>query len=381
MSDRVLRADIVRTLPGFSLTASFDVGRETLVLFGPSGSGKSLTLQALAGIDRPDGGRITLGADDDEVVLFDAQQGVQRKPQERRIGYVPQTLALFPHLSVLENVVYGLRRQPRTAREEHGKRLLALMRITEFADRLPRQLSGGQQQRVALARALAVEPRLLLLDEPFTALDGPTRRELGAQVRRIHDERGIPVLLVTHDRDEAFALADRIAVIDQGRILQISSREDAFARPLSRRVAELVGIENVLPAIVRGVTPNALTVEWGATALTVRGDHTALDPAPGQRLDLAIAASQLLVLKDDLPLGETSGSDEEGRANVIEVRAAQTEMARDTVRMELLPIRPPSTTALQLELPAYVYYRLGLDSRANFAVQLKPEWLHPMASS
>ncbi len=381
MSDRVLRADIVRTLPGFSLTASFDVGRETLVLFGPSGSGKSLTLQALAGIDRPDGGRITLGADDDEVVLFDAQQGVQRKPQERRIGYVPQTLALFPHLSVLENVVYGLRRQPRPAREEHGKRLLALMRITEFADRLPRQLSGGQQQRVALARALAVEPRLLLLDEPFTALDGPTRRELGAQVRRIHDERGIPVLLVTHDRDEAFALADRIAVIDQGRILQISSREDAFARPLSRRVAELVGIENVLPAIVRGVTPNALTVEWGATALTVRGDHTALDPAPGQRLDLAIAASQLLVLKDDLPLGETSGSAGEGRANVIEVRAAQTEMARDTVRMELLPIRPPSTTALQLELPAYVYYRLGLDSRANFAVQLKPEWLHPMASS
>ncbi|MCZ6544147.1 MAG: hypothetical protein O6913_00385, partial [Chloroflexi bacterium] len=232
-----------------------------------------------------------------------------------------------------------------------------------------------------LARALAVEPRLLLLDEPFTALDGPTRRELGAQVRRIHDERGIPVLLVTHDRDEAFALADRIAVIDQGRILQISSREDAFARPLSRRVAELVGIENVLPAIVRGVTPNALTVEWGATALTVRGDHAALDPAPGQRLDLAIAASQLLVLKDDLPLGETSGPDEEGRANVIEVRAAQTEMARDTVRMELLPIRPPSTTALQLELPAYVYYRLGLDSRANFAVQLKPEWLHPMASS
>ena len=381
MSDRVLRADIVRTLPGFSLTASFDVGRETLVLFGPSGSGKSLTLQALAGIDRPDGGRITLGADDDEVVLFDAQQGVQRKPQERRIGYVPQTLALFPHLSVLENVVYGLRRQPRTAREEHGKRLLALMRITEFADRFPRQLSGGQQQRVALARALAVEPRLLLLDEPFTALDGPTRRELGAQVRRIHDERGIPVLLVTHDRDEAFALADRIAVIDQGRILQISSREDAFARPLSRRVAELVGIENVLPAIVRGVTPNALTVEWGATALTVRGDHAALDPALGQRLDLAIAASQLLVLKDDLPLGEASGSDEEGRANVIGVRAAQTEMARDTVRMELLPIRPPSTTMLQLELPAYVYYRLGLDSRANFAVQLKPEWLHPMASS
>ena len=381
MSDRVLRADIVRTLPGFSLTASFDVGRETLVLFGPSGSGKSLTLQALAGIDRPDGGRITLGADDDEVVLFDAQQGVQRKPQERRIGYVPQTLALFPHLSVLENVVYGLRRQPRTAREEHGKRLLALMRITEFADRFPRQLSGGQQQRVALARALAVEPRLLLLDEPFTALDGPTRRELGAQVRRIHDERGIPVLLVTHDRDEAFALADRIAVIDQGRILQISSREDAFARPLSRRVAELVGIENVLPAIVRGGTPNALTVEWGATALTVRGDHAALDPALGQRLDLAIAASQLLVLKDDLPLGDASGSDEEGRANVIGVRAAQTEMARDTVRMELLPIRPPSTTMLQLELPAYVYYRLGLDSRANFAVQLKPEWLHPMASS
>ena len=388
-SGTVLRAGIVRTLRGFSLAASFDMRSEVLVLFGPSGSGKSLTLQALAGVDRPDGGRIALrttaGAAGTEQVLFDAEAGIDRKPQERRIGYVPQSLALFPHLSVRENVVYGLRREPPHARAAAARRLLLLMRLSDLADRLPRQLSGGQRQRVALARALAVEPRLLLLDEPFTALDGPTRRALGQELRRLHQERGLPMLLVTHDTDEAFALGDRIAVMDAGRILQIGPREAVFAHPVSRRVAELVGIENVLPAVVRSAEGERVVVDWGEQALLVDRprEHTGQGPkvGPGARVDLAIGASQLTVLKDDQEPAEGE------RANVIEVETVETEMARDTMRLRLRALPPPGArplgtqgTPLRLEIPAYAYYRLALDTRPRFRVQLKPEWLHLMES-
>ena len=302
--ETVLRADLVRTLAGFSLAARFEVGCEVLVLFGPSGSGKSLTLQAIAGVDRPDGGSIVLDIDGDETVLFDSGAGIDVKPQLRRIGYVPQSLALFPHLTVEENITYGLRGHSKSARREAARRLLALMRLSDLPDRLPGQLSGGQRQRVALARALAVEPRLLLLDEPFTALDGPTRRALRHEVRRLHEERGVPVLLVTHDTDEAFALADRIAVIDAGRVLQIDDRDGVFGRPLSRRVAELVGVENILPGVVRsagssGTSSGDVVVDWGETALLVRENRPeAANLAPGARVDLALGASQITVLKE-----------------------------------------------------------------------------------
>ena len=381
-AEPVLRADIVRTLRGFSLAVSFEMRREVLVLFGPSGSGKSLTLQALAGVDRPQGGRIVLGMEGDEQVLFDAEAGIDRKPQERRIGYVPQSLALFPHLSVRENVVYGLRLEPPAARAETAKRLLALMRLSDLADRRPRQLSGGQRQRVALARALAVEPRLLLLDEPFTALDGPTRRALGQELRRLHQERAVPVLLVTHDTDEAFALGDRIAVMDAGRILQIGPRETVFARPVSRRAAELVGIENVLRAVVRSADAEHVVVDWGQQALLVNRPGDGPTPAAGARVDLAIGASQLTVLKEEQEPAEGE------RANVVEVETVEAEMARDAMRLRLRALLPPpsrtasasESTPLELEIPAYAYYRLGLDGRSRFRVQLKPEWLHLMGS-
>jgi molybdate transport system ATP-binding protein len=374
--DAVMRVDIVRTLPSFSLAVRFDLAREVLVLFGPSGSGKSLTLQAIAGVDRPNGGRIAIaelgGA---ERPLFDAAAGVDVKPQDRRIGYVPQSLALFPHLSVAENVTYGLRRLPAEARADEARRLLALMRLSGLAERLPGRLSGGQRQRVALARALAVTPRVLLLDEPFTALDGPTRRLLGHEVRRLHEERGVPILLVTHDTDEAFALADRVAVLDEGRLLQIGPRRDVFAKPASRRVAELVGIENVLPAVVRGRRGAEAVVAWGDRSLIVAGVPAEAWAEVGARVDVAVSASQITVLRTEAEAAP------EGRSNVITVRSTRTEMGRDTIRMELVPASGPVSAPLHLELPAYAYYRLGLETRETFAVQLKPEWLHLMPAA
>ena len=374
--DAVLRADIVRTLPGFSLSLQFTLGCEVLVLFGPSGAGKSLTLQALAGVDRPDGGRITLAdGEGGTTVLFDAQHNVDLKPQQRRLGYVPQSLGLFPHLSVADNVTYGLRGRSSGERAATVRRLLGLMRLRDLAERRPDQLSGGQQQRVALARALAVEPRLLLLDEPFGSLDAPTRRELGAELRQLHAQRGIPVVLVTHDLDEAFALGDRVAVLDDGRLLQIGPREEVFARPAGRRAAQLIGVENVLPAVVRGPGPQgSLVVEWGPIALLVaRPPQPA--PAAGERVDLALAASQVRVLKAE---SREAAGESEGRPNVVHCATVHEEVGRDTMRLDLQPEASSALTPLRLELPAYAYYRLGLDARRRVAVQLRPEWLHLM---
>ena len=290
-----LEADIVRTLSGFSLALRLSIESELLVLFGPSGAGKSLTLQAIAGVDRPDGGRIVLRHDAGDELLFDQSTGVNLRPQARRIGYVPQSLGLFPHLSVQGNVTYGLRRRSSEERDRVARRLLALMRLSGLEHRRPGRLSGGQQQRVALARALAIEPRLLLLDEPLSSLDRPTRRELGEEVRRIQRERAIPVVLVTHDLEEAYSLADRVAVIDAGRVLQLAPRDEVFGRPASRRVAELIGIENVLDCTVRGPTDQGLVVEWGPLALqTVERSFE-----PGARVSVAIAASQIRVLKPE----------------------------------------------------------------------------------
>ena len=371
-----LSVDLVRTLPGFSLAVSFELAQEVLVLFGPSGAGKSLTLQALAGVERPDGGSIVLHTDGVETVLFSARTGEYVKPQDRHMGYVPQSLGLFPHLTVVDNVGYGLRRRPRAGRTETVRRLLSVMRLQGLEARRPAQLSGGQRQRVALARALAVEPRLLLLDEPFTALDGATRRALGEELRRLHEQRGIPVVLVTHDRDEAFALGDRIAVLDAGRVLQISPRATVFAQPSSRRVAELVGVENVLPGVVRGPgPPGSVIVEWGPLALqALLPNATKAAPVRGARVDLAVAASQITVLKE-APSVET----ETARPNLVRCTVVAREMGRDTVRLELQVRDAPALTPLRLQLPTYAYFRLGLDRRDAVGVQLKPEWLHMMS--
>jgi ABC-type sulfate/molybdate transport systems ATPase subunit len=188
------------------------------VLFGASGAGKSTTLSALAGLIRPRSGRIQLG----RRLLFDAKTRINLPAYERRIALVFQTLALFPHLSVSANVAYGLPRElaPRERMLE-VRHWLERMRVSHVADRQPTTLSGGEAQRVALARALASKPHALLLDEPFSALDSPLRRELGREVVGIVSELGIPTLLVTHDRADATELSERVIVLDQGRVTDV----------------------------------------------------------------------------------------------------------------------------------------------------------------
>ncbi len=196
----------------FVVDAAFSVPPGITILFGPSGAGKSTTLAAIAGLLVPEAGRIRVG----EEVWFDHDARVDRPAHRRGVGLVFQSLALFPHLTALANVAYGIGKTP--DREQRARRLLQKMRVEHLAERHPVTFSGGEAQRVALARAFAIGPRVLLLDEAFSAMDEPLRRELQADVRAFVDEARIPVLQITHHREEARALGDRVVVLEDGRV-------------------------------------------------------------------------------------------------------------------------------------------------------------------
>lgn len=207
-----------------------------VALLGPSGSGKTTLLRILGGLEYPGSGR----------VLFDGQDATGMTVQERRAGFVFQSYALFRHMTVFDNIAYGLNARPRAKRPEKAEiarrvtKLLELIQLPGIGGRYPSQLSGGQRQRVALARALAIEPRMLLLDEPFGALDAKVRKELRQGLREIHDETGLTTVFVTHDQDEAMELADLVVVMSMGRIEQIGRPMDIRARPATEFVRDFV---------------------------------------------------------------------------------------------------------------------------------------------
>jgi molybdate transport system ATP-binding protein len=205
----------------FSLEAAFATEEDVVVLFGPSGAGKSLTLQAIAGLTAPDAGRIVVG----ERVLFDAEKNIRVPARQRDVGYVFQDYALFPHLTVAQNVAFGLKwgwpwYLPR-GDWPHLEEVLDIFELAPLRDSLPRDLSGGQRQRVALARALIRRPRLLLLDEPFSALDALLRAKMRRELRQVQECFHLPVILITHDPEDVAALAQTVVVYDRGRIRQI----------------------------------------------------------------------------------------------------------------------------------------------------------------
>jgi molybdate transport system ATP-binding protein len=236
-----LLVDIGLPLRRFDLRVTLEVGAETFALVGPSGAGKSTVLRCVAGLAAPQEGRIALG----ETTWFDAARRVNRRPEERSVGLVFQEYALFPHLSVRQNVAYGGRRRVDD--------LLERFRIAHLARARPRQISGGERQRVALARALSREPAVLLLDEPMAALDPHTRVGVRGELRELLHEIGLPTILVTHDFEDAAALADRVGVIVDGRIVQVGTPADLVAAPSDRFVASFTGA----PVLVGRAEPAA----------------------------------------------------------------------------------------------------------------------------
>jgi molybdate transport system ATP-binding protein len=206
-------------------------------LVGPSGCGKTTMLRCVAGLETPERGRIVFGGEP----WFDRPAGVCLSPQRRGIGYLFQDYALFPHLSVADNIAFGLSGTAPAERNSRVNELVALLRLEGLARRFPQELSGGQQQRVALARTVAPRPRLLLLDEPLSALDGPTRAELRQELRGLLRRFAIPTLIVTHDSEEVRAFADRVVVLDGGRVLQAGTVDEVIRAPVSPAVARIIG--------------------------------------------------------------------------------------------------------------------------------------------
>ena len=235
--------------PSFSMHCSFDAGSDFIVLFGCSGSGKTTALRCIAGLEKPDAGSIRIN----DIIYFDSKKKINLPPQKRKIGYMFQENALFPHMNVRQNIEFGLKGLNPMEKKERVNEMLDLVGIEELEFAYPDELSGGQKQKVALARALAPDPEVLLLDEPFSSLDTVVRLKLRKELRTIQKRLGIPVIFITHDPVEAFTMADRMVVFDDGRVQQKGSPEDVFYHPKSRYVAELVGFSNLFDdAVVEG---------------------------------------------------------------------------------------------------------------------------------
>lgn len=235
----------------FDLDIGFASAAGVTVLFGPSGSGKTLTLDLIAGFARADEGRILL----DDQILFDAESGVFLPPQQRNCGYVFQNYALFPHMTLRQNLEFAAERRPRLERHRRVNELLEQFHLVEAAGRKPHQLSGGQRQRCSIARALIGGPKLLLLDEPAQGLDAPLRSELYATLRQVRKDFATPALLVTHDLDECFELGDEMLILREGKIVQSGTPATILNQPANLDVARLLGCFNLLPAEVRSLDP------------------------------------------------------------------------------------------------------------------------------
>jgi sulfate transport system ATP-binding protein len=281
--------DIVKRFGDFVALddVSLDVESGSLTaLLGPSGSGKSTLLRIVAGLEQPDSGRVVL----------DEQDVTRVSPQRRGIGFVFQHYAAFKHMSVRDNVAFGLRirKEPKAAVNQRVDELLEIVGLTGWADRYPAQLSGGQRQRMALARALAVRPSVLLLDEPFGALDANVRAELREWLRRLHDEMHVTTVLVTHDQEEAMSIADRLVVLDHGRIQQVGSPRELYERPANSFVMKFLGpVSRIGERLVR---PHDLALaaapgDGALEAIVTRVVHLGFEV----RVELALADEEALV--------------------------------------------------------------------------------------
>jgi molybdate transport system ATP-binding protein len=355
----------------FTLDAVWTSDQPIVALVGPSGSGKTLTLQCIAGLMAPDAGRIAAAG----RTLFDGRDGLNLPPQQRRIGYVFQGYALFPHMTVAQNIAYGVpktREHQNRAAGGRTKEIVDRLGLSALTSRYPADLSGGQQQRVALARALATDPDVLLLDEPFSALDAPLRRELSSELSHTLRGWGKIAVLVTHDLAEAYQIADMVVLYEHGGTTAAMSKNDLLWNPSSERVARLIGARNILSATIADSSGDSIVLDWREGRLeAARSPSHQLHARAGDSLAFFIRPEYVRLIRKNRVVteglrqtnlfhGEIVGERDEGTTWVLFFRLA----------------RPgaPSQGAydLEIEIPKLVYERLGISTDRQWDVSIHP---------
>ncbi len=337
---------------------------EILALVGPSGSGKTTTLRAIAGLYHTEGGSIACNG----KIWFDAAAGVAVPARRRRVGLVFQSYALFPHLTAVENVMEALTDIPAPSRRAEAKAYLARVHLDGLEERRPAELSGGQQQRVAVARALARRPDALLLDEPFSAVDRMTRFRLQRELAELRDHLSMPVILVTHDLEEAARLADRIAVMHRGGILQTGDVTEVMTRPATPAVARLVGIRNVFDGVVLDErTAGNLSIGWRGHRL-----ETAIADgfAAGEPVTWCIPADNVIVHRRDRP---SRGEHE----NPVQGHVRSAVRLGETTEL-VVEVGGPEGHPLHCAIPTHVARRNGIQAGLTIGVSLKADAIQLM---
>jgi len=352
------------TLGNFSLeplNLEIEDGQYFIIL-GPSGVGKTVLVECIAGLHRLQKGEIWI----------DGRNVTTLRPEERNISYVPQDYALFPHLTVEENIRVGLRARKLSTLEarERVEKVARLLGVTPLLSRLPHTLSGGEKQRVALARALAIQPKLLLFDEPLVALDREKKHNLWLELKKIHEELSLTILHVTHDFEEAYTLGDKIAVILGGRLEQVGKRTEVFYHPKSPRLAHFMGIKNVLSGIVMAAEPKEdyLQIKWGKYLL-----HTPFyDREVGRSVSFCIRPEEVMVIREDQPLKANL------KENILQGRIVGEVPGGPTYLVFFKVDGAPEEAAyhLEIQLPSHAYHRLNLAQRKEVRLSLKKSAIH-----
>ena len=337
-------------------------GGELLALFGPSGSGKSTLLRMIAGLARPAEGRIDCGSD----CWFDAQTGRHLSPQQRGVGYVPQHYGLFPHMTAAANVMAGLSHLPLRQRERQARSWLARVHLDELEARRPAELSGGEQQRVAIARALARDPAILLLDEPFSAVDRATSETLYLELAELKRQLAIPVIMVTHDLNEALLLANRLSLLSGGRTLQSGVPQEVIARPVNEAAARQVGIRNIFDGEILSHDREAGS-SWLQVGEKVLAVPLAAGFAPGSRVRWMVPNGGVrfrAITRGDLPVSRNC------LRVTVQTLLTLGDESRMTVAMEGI------AGSLHVQLPVRLVNELRLEPGRSTDVVLRSDSLH-----
>jgi molybdate transport system ATP-binding protein len=338
----------------FNLSVDFKCEDGLVVMFGPSGAGKTLTLDCIAGLETPDDGHISVAG----TTYFDSIKDTNISPQKRKVGYLFQNYALFPHLTVYENIVFGLR--SKDAMEKVGE-MIDLLEITGLEERYPGQLSGGQTQRVALARALVTQPRILLLDEPFSSLDFIVRSRLRRDLRKIREVIKIPVLLITHNPVEAYIMADTIVVFGDGGVEQIGTPKEVFTKPKTTEVARLVGMSNIFKGKISDIKDDEVVIKSKQEIIAPR----TRDLKIGDEVTWCIRPDQVMVLRENKPVRETV-SENLSSGCITEI------VPKGASYLLFLEGGLP----LEIEIPSHAFERLGLEVGKTIRVSLMKSSVH-----